>query len=254
MFPEQFPEETGGGELSLEQGTPQMSAPAEKNLSIQRESAALSPELERLHEESLLKYPSLPIHHGEYVVLALRRNTVGLLAVWFVIGLLIVLTLAILPIYSLNHDTIAATVGVNASSLLSPVVLAVPLLFIDFLFILGGLIASNVYSQNRLYLTNENIINYKKTGLFSTQLQHLNLINIDDVSSKQQGILQHVLHYGTITISTSSEDTIYVFEYANNPERIVRIITDATENATGTAAHSWGRQAEQANKKLDDRN
>lgn len=255
MFPEQLPEETEGGALSLEQGTPQMSSPAEKPLSLQNEPAtALSPELERLHEESLLRYPNLPIHHGEYVIMALRRNTVGLLSIWLVIVLLIVLTLAILPIYSLNHDTIAAALGANPNNLLSPVVLAVPLLFINSLFILGGLIASNVYSQNRLYLTNENIINYKKIGLFSTQMQHLNLINVDDVSSKQQGILQHVLHYGTINISTSSEDTVYIFEYANNPERVVRIITDATENATGTAAHSWGRQAEQANNRLNGSN
>lgn len=248
MFPEQLPEETDGGAISLGQGTPQMSAPAEKPISLQNEPApTLNPALERLHEESLLKYPNLPIHHNEYVIMALRRNTVGLLGIWLIVGLLIVLTLTTLPIYSLNYAAIAAALGTSTGNLLSPVVLALPLLFINVLFILGGLIASNVYSQNYLYLTNENIIHYKKTGLFNTQLQHLNLINVDDVSSRQQGIIQHALGYGTIIISTSSDDNVYVFEYANHPNRVVQTITDATEDATGTATRKWSQQNDQAN-------
>lgn len=243
MFPEQFPEETDGGALSLDRGIAQKSAPAGESMGLSDSQPQIDTHLERLHEESLLRYPNLNIGRDEYVILALRRNTIGLLAIWFVVGLLTVLLLATLPIYSLNHDTLAATFGANPSSLLPPAVLAIPLLFIDGLFILGGFLASNVYSQNRLYLTNESIIQYSKTSLFDTQLQHLNLINVDDVSSRQRGPIQYILNYGTINISTPGEKTVYAFEYVNNPEKIVHIINDAVENATGSAASYWGHQS-----------
>ncbi|HWZ66133.1 MAG TPA: hypothetical protein VNX65_05090 [Patescibacteria group bacterium] len=244
MFPEQSPYETDGGTLDLDRGVAQKSAPVSEQIELSSSQPQIDTHLERLHEESLLRYPNLNIGRGEYVILALRRNTIGLLAIWFVVGLLTALFLISLPFYSLNHDAIATMLGANPSNLLPPAVLAIPLLFIDSLFILGGFLASNVYSQNRLYLTNESIIQYNKTSLFDTQLQHLNLINVDDVSSRQRGPIQYVLNYGTINISTPGEKTVYAFEFVNNPEKIVHIINDAVENATGSSASYWARQPE----------
>ena len=201
----------------------------------------LDAELQRRHEHAKAQYPFLPISEGEYIIEDLHRNIVGLLAIWLVAGALVLITLVLLPLYSLNVDFIASILGVKPDSLVAAPVLAVPLLMVDVLFVLGGIIASRVYNQNRFFLTNESIIQYVQTGLFKSKLQQISLTNVEDVSSDQRGLLQQLFNYGSIRVSTQGQHTIYHFYYLNNPDRVVKIINDATENATGDAARFWGR-------------
>lgn len=240
MASSQTPDEIEAAPFGLGQSSFAANARQEQDLGLHKEPT-LSPELEQLHTQSLLQYPSLPISAGEYVIHALRRNTVGLLAIWAVVGLLMVITLAILPLYALNIDGVAAAFSTAASRLPSPLLLVVPLLLIELLFVLGGVAASWVYTENRLYLTNESIIEYVQDGLFNSRLRQINLTNVEDVSSHQRGIPQQIFNYGDIRISTKGYRTIYHFTFVNNPDRIVKIINDAVENATGNAARFWNR-------------
>jgi uncharacterized membrane protein YdbT with pleckstrin-like domain len=102
--------------------------------------------------------------------------------------------------------------------------------------LLGGLIAVYVYNGNLFYLTNESIMQYIQSSILTTKEQQINLVNIDDVSYKQQGILQQVLNYGTLRVSTEGDErNPYVFYFVAHPQMVARTINDAMEEATGFA-------------------
>lgn len=245
MFPDQIPDGSDGSTLRLNKDNLPLELLSDSELSLgPRTNEPIDPEIQKLHEESLLKYPRLPIGPAEYVILALRRNTIGLIAIWGVVGLLVILTLALLPIYSLNLPSIAQSFGNKPSNMLAPQILAIPLLMIDALFILGGLSASKVYSENRLFLTNESIIQYVQIGLFNSSLKQVNLVKVEDVSSVQDGFIQQIFNYGSIRISTRGHKTIYTFRSVNNPDKIVSAINEAVEDAISSSAKYWGRGLE----------
>ena len=103
------------------------------------------------------------------------------------------------------------------------------LLFAAVLFTLGGIIATVVYQANRFYLTNESVIQHIQTSLFSKKDQTISLANIEDASYRQQGILQTILNYGSIRLSTEGEETTYRFNFVANPKREVDKLNNAVE-------------------------
>ncbi|HEX6461891.1 MAG TPA: hypothetical protein VFZ58_01305 [Candidatus Saccharimonadales bacterium] len=49
----------------------------------------LTPEERHRHEHSQQMYPSLNLSEGEYIISAVRRHPIGLLSIWFVVGLIL---------------------------------------------------------------------------------------------------------------------------------------------------------------------
>lgn len=188
------------------------------------------------HEESLRKYPRVHLSKGEYVAMEVRRHPIGLISIWTLIIVLVILTLAILPFYSMNRESIASIFSIHPGALPTTTALTLPIFALAALFLLGGLVAVYVYNSNLFYLTNESIIQYIQSSIFSTKEQQINLVNIDDVSYRQQGILQQVLNYGTVRVSTEGDErNPYVFYFVAKPQLVVRTINDAMEEATGFA-------------------
>ena len=54
---------------------------------------------------------------------------------------------------------------------------------------------------------------------------------MEDVSADQTGIIQQVLNYGTLRVSTQGQETIYHFRFVADPNTIVHNVNDATEIA-----------------------
>lgn len=189
----------------------------------------LDPDIIAKHRESVLRYPELSLSPGEYVIESVRRHPIGLLSIWFVSGFLIIMTLALLPFYALNLSTIAAMFA--AGSLPSPADMSIPVFILAAFFALGGVIATIVYQGNRFYLTNESVIQHVRPSLFHTKTQIINLVNVEDASFDQRGILQQVLSYGTIRLSTQGQETIYHFYFVSNPPRVINAVNSAIEIA-----------------------
>lgn len=183
------------------------------------------------HDEDVLKYPTLGLSAGEYVIEMVKRHPIGILSVWFVVILLVMLVFAALPAYSLNRAAIAQTLLMNAQDLPSAATLVTPAMILVAFFILGGVIATIVYNGNRFYLTNESIIQHVQYSLFDTKQQVVNLINVEDASADQTGIIEQIFNYGTLRISTQGEETIYHFRFVANPNRVVHVVNSATEVA-----------------------
>jgi hypothetical protein len=201
-----------------------------------RDEIELDKALMAKHEDSLRRYPRIHLSRGEYVVMEVRRHPIGLISIWIVSGLLTLLVLGILPLYAMTRDALAHALAMNVSSLPEASALALPVFGLAILFVLGGIISNYVYSSNLFYLTNESIIQYVQTSLFSTKEQVINLVNVDDASYRQDGIVQQVFNYGTVRVTTEGDErNPYIFFYVAKPQHVVRTINDAMEEATGFA-------------------
>lgn len=188
-------------------------------------------EVRAKHEESRRKYPHLSLSPEEYVIQEVRRHPIGLILIWLFAGALSFILLALVSLYGLNHDAIEASVAPGGLTLPSALTLFPLALFAIGFIAVGALVATIVYQGNRFYLTNEAVFQFLQTGLLTTKLQVINLINVEDASHDQAGLLQQLLNYGTLRLSTQGEETIYRFLFVAKPVRIVGLVNDAVENA-----------------------
>ncbi len=196
----------------------------------------IDPETARLHEESVQKYPKVALSKGEYVIEEVRRHPIGLVSIWFIVGIMLTVVFGALSTYSVNRATLAtflttAEDGGRLFALPSGEQLFPLAVILAAFFILGGVIATIVYRGNEFFVTNEAIFQFVQKSLFNTQTQVVNLINVEDASQDKRGILQHVLNYGTLKVSTQGEETTYHFYFVANPGRIVNIVNDRSEKA-----------------------
>lgn len=190
----------------------------------------ISPETIEKHKQSKALYPELNLSEGEYVISAIRRHPIGLLAIWAVVGLIIVLTFLGLPIFAANEALVNSLFGSSGAADRGIGILALVLLFLNTLFVLGGIIATIVYLGNKFFLTNESVTQIIQTSLFSKKEQTISLINIEDASFRKHGLLQHFLNYGSLRLSTQGDETTYRFNYVSDPKTQVSLLNDAVED------------------------
>lgn len=184
----------------------------------------VSPEAKTKHEESVRRYPHINLSEGEYVISAVKRHPIGLLSIWSVVIIAVLIVFIGFP-FILNSGTFLSS-GLSASAVVSG---GIMLLLAAVLFVLGGIIATVVYQANRFYLTNESVIQHIQTSLFAKKDQTISLANIEDASYRQQGILQTLLNYGSIRLSTQGEETTYRFNFVANPKKEIDRLNNAVE-------------------------
>lgn len=184
----------------------------------------ISDDVKAKHDKSRQLYPVLNLSEGEYVISAVRRHPIGLIAPVGVTAVLVLVFLGLLFYY----DNIIASLGLTGSF---PSVQAAffPLVMLMIAVVVGGLIAVYVYESNRFFLTNESVIQEIQVSLFSHYEQTVSLANIEDASFSQQGILQNMLGYGDIRLSTEGDETTYRFQYVANPKEQIAKLNNAIE-------------------------
>lgn len=190
---------------------------------IEPATMPISPEVKKRHDESMKKYPFLNLSPAEYVIRAVRRHPIGMLPAIIVTVLLVAITAATMINYSLIMDYFGI---MNPPSFDAILWLGTLLIF---LFLVGGYIAIWVYLSNKFFLTNESVIQEIQTSLFHRFEQTVSLANIEDASFRQQGILQTLLNYGSIRLSTQGDETTYRFSYVANPKDHIAELNNAVE-------------------------
>ncbi|HSE29227.1 MAG TPA: hypothetical protein VLA77_01420 [Candidatus Saccharimonadales bacterium] len=191
---------------------------------------SLASEIQAKHEESKKRYPELSLSRNEYVIESIRRHPIGLVSIWALVIFLVLIALFGLVLYEFSRPTLSESFAMYGQ-LPTAMSLFPGVLLLDAFFVLGGVISTIVYNGNRFYLTNESIFQHVQSSLFSTRMQVVNLINVEDASNDQKGILQQVLNYGTLRLSTQGEETTYHFYYVANPKRVVGVVNEAAERA-----------------------
>lgn len=178
-------------------------------------------------EESQKKYPYLNLSRGEYIIAAVKRHPIGLLQIWLVVAFIILAFGALFGALFMGGAGESLSLLGDSDEVTS--LGAAIAIFFFAIALGGGFIATYIYNANRFYLTNESVIQEIQTGLFSKHEQTVSLINIEDASYKQHGIIQTALNYGTIRLSTEGDETTYRFNYVANPKRHIATLNNAVE-------------------------
>lgn len=182
----------------------------------------LSPEAQQRHDESKQRYPSLNLSEHEYVISDVRRHPIGLWGPIIVTTLLVSLAFLLVTNYHYFAELFVLTAQSYATVVLIGVLFAA-------LSLIGGYLAIWVYSNNRLFLTNESVIQEIQNSIFSRREQIASLMNIEDASYSQRGPLQVLFDYGSIRLSTEGEESTYRFDYVQNPKQQIAILNNAVE-------------------------
>lgn len=183
----------------------------------------ISPEIKAKHDESVRRFPHLNLSEGEFVINAIKRHPIGLISIW---GMVLLSVVLILFLSVLLASIKSLPISLSGSALVQGGIIALLLII---LVVLCGVVATFVYEANRFYLTNESVMQHIQTSLFSKKDQTISLGNIEDASYRQHGILQTILNYGSIRLSTEGEETTYRFNFVSNPQEQIKLLNDAVE-------------------------
>lgn len=191
---------------------------------IEPQKPVISPERQQKHLESQRLYPNLNLSEGEYVISAVRRHPIGLVFPLVLGTFLIAALLTLLTGYS----QIAESLNLQGP-LADTATITIPILIFVALVGFGMFVSYYVYTHNKFFLTNESVVQEIQTSLFSRLEQTVSLSNIEDASFTQVGILQQILNYGSIRLSTEGDETTYRFSYVAQPKEHIAILNNAVE-------------------------
>ena len=102
------------------------------------------------------------------------------------------------------------------------------------LMMLFLLVATYVYRQSELVLTDRNVVQVIQNGLFHRASSRLSMADIEDVTSNQRGIFATLFNYGTLTIETSGEQKNFVFNFCPGSDFFASEVLAARENFVET--------------------
>jgi len=181
----------------------------------------ISDELQEKCEESRRKYPALNLSDGEYVILAVRRHPIGLVAPIGSTVLALILIFGLSGIYASIASTDASMPAAGDVSLIA--------ILLALLVTIFGYFATWIYIQNKFFLTNESVVQEIQHSLFSKREQTVSLGSIEDASFHQTNFIQTLFDYGTIRLSTEGDETTYRFHYVSQPKKQVATLNNAIE-------------------------
>lgn len=174
------------------------------------------------HERSKKDFPMLSLADDEYVEVALSRARICLWAILggTALGVIIILLAFLLVLLG---QQMLDEMGKNFLFIILFALLASAVVI--------GLIALRIYNGNKLFVTNRRVFQLLTTSLVSSSTNVIDLPSIEDASFHQNGILQQLLHYGTLRLATVGDETTYTFKYSDikpeQMEKISKLITEA---------------------------
>ncbi len=158
---------------------------------------------------------------GEQVVVVVRKHPIGIVGIYVeaLVGLLVVfgLFLAIAPDFfnGLSDQAYKVLVGIIIFGL------AVLILFL--------FIATYVYRQSRLIVTDRSLVQILQKSLFIRKISRLSMSNVEDVTAEERGMLSTIFDYGTITVQTAGTLENFIFPYCPTPAKYADQIIEARQ-------------------------
>lgn len=154
----------------------------------------------------------------------IAKHPFGILIYFFMAFIVVVVSLGLifflLPTVITDLDQAFAIASVFSVVI---IVLAAVFLFI----------ATLVYRQNRIIVTDRNITQILQYGLFNRKVSQLNLVNVEDVTSVHNGIFANIFGYGVLKIETAGEQANFNFTFCPRAGYHAKIILNAREKLLG---------------------
>jgi hypothetical protein len=189
---------------------------------LEPQKPTISPEIQQKCEESRRKFPGLNLSEGEFVISDIKRHPIGLLGVWAISAVLVLAIIGVMVMLASTADSLS-------SRPLPKPALGLGAVLLTALVVIGAYIATYIYKANKFFLTNESVIQNIQMSLFANREQTVSLGNVEDASYLRHGIIQTLLDYGTVRLSTQGDETTYRFTYASNPAKQVARLNNAVE-------------------------
>jgi len=180
------------------------------------------------HERSKKDFPSLRLEDDEYVEFAISRSKryLALVLGGIICGLALVL---LIFLFALLRQTGLDSMGQNFLYIILSAMIIVALL--------AAVVALMIYRGNKLFITNKHVIQMVMTSPVSTSLNIIDLSSVEDASFRQNGLMQKLLHFGTLRLATVGDETTYTFPYSeissNDLKEISKLVTEAKKKKKG---------------------
>lgn len=174
------------------------------------------------HARSEKDYPELKLEPDEHVVLHLKRSRVGVIAIWCMVAFcIIVLSFALIMIAnSLKNNETLLVVNDDALGYLRIAIFALYAVIIA-----GGMVGQSIYDTNEMFITNRRAIQKSRVSLFANSTNIIELRRIEDVSFRQETLLDHLFRIGILRMSTIGDETTYTFRFLDTPRDEVTVIS-----------------------------
>lgn len=158
---------------------------------------------------------------GEHLVTVIHKHLFGIILLYLeaVFGVAALFSL----IFIITPDIFNELSPSTYNLIMAGIVLAVSLLTLVLL------IATYVYRQNKLLVTDKSIVQVIQNGLFIRKVSRLSMSSVEDVSVEQNGFLPTIFNYGTLTIETAGEQRNFVFPFCPNPNKYAEQILEARQ-------------------------
>jgi hypothetical protein len=163
----------------------------------------------------------LQLDSNERIVRTVHRSLVGLIphiafSIFTFFGLLVAM-------YSIARfqDRLAQNLPIGTAIALA-FLIAVVVEIVIYLLV-------RTYLRNLLILTNESIVEHAQITPFASNTSQLSLLNIEDVTVKQNGFFAQTFDFGTLIVQTAGEKPNFIFKFAKNPRPAAAAIISAKE-------------------------
>lgn len=90
-------------------------------------------------------------------------------------------------------------------------------------------IATIIYRQSHLVITDKNITQVLQGGLFQRKISQLTMANVEDVTSEQRGIFASLFNFGVLKVETAGEQVNFHFSFCPRPSYYAKIVLEARE-------------------------
>jgi uncharacterized membrane protein YdbT with pleckstrin-like domain len=170
------------------------------------------------------KADSEMLEAGEHIVTVVHRHLIGIVAIYIetLVGVIALtgLLIVVAPSFVQNLS------GQAYKLFIAGVILAIALLAL-ILFV-----ATYIYRQSRLIVSDKSLIQVIQRGLFIRKVSRLSMSNVQDVEAEHNGFLATIFNFGTMTVETAGEEDNFVFRYCPTPDLYADKILEARQAYT----------------------
>lgn len=160
------------------------------------------------------------IDDDEVLLGIVRKHPFGIITMYLqaLFGIVVSLSLAFFLLPSVLPDKDAALTIASVFAI-AAVLFAVVIMSI----------ATIIYRQSHIIITDKNITQVLQGGLFQRKVSQLSMPNVEDVTSEQKGIFASLFNFGILKIETAGEQANFHFLYCPRPNYYAKIILEARE-------------------------
>lgn len=110
------------------------------------------------------------------------------------------------------------------------VLVGVVMLILAAFMVVVMLVATVIYRQSKLIMTDKDITEVTQEGLFNRRIAQLNVSNIEDATADRRGVFQTLLNFGILNIETAGETDNFYFHYCPEPDKYAKVVLQLREN------------------------